>query len=114
MEKQEDLSENWMIDVIPPKDHFFLSLDRCKQAECEQQKEEIHFLKMELALLQRRASATGSVTSPSADVGVPASNVPASNATTWGSPETKKSETTEEKNPSDETSHGDQVDGGSG
>ena len=40
-----------------------LIVDRCKQAECERQKEEIQNLKMEIAVLQRRGSATGSILS---------------------------------------------------
>lgn len=58
---------------------------------------------MEISLLQRRASTAGSVQSPASSInpdGIPAPAVP-SNVATWGTPDTKKSETTEEKNPSD-------------
>ena len=60
-------------------------LDRCKQAECERQKEEIQNLKMEIAVLQRRrGSTTGSIhsihsVSPSTD---PAIVTPAPTAAT--------------------------------
>jgi cell shape-determining protein MreC len=38
-----------------------LTLDRCKSAEYERQKEEIQTLKLEVALLKRRASMANSV-----------------------------------------------------
>ena len=77
-------------------------LVRCKQAECERQKEEIQNLKMEIRLLQRRASMTGSgvpsVTTSINAEGISSSSVMPSNVATAGSPDTKKSITPEEKN----------------
>ena len=74
-----------MNDVHP---YYLLIADRLKQAECDGYKAEIQSLKMELLFLQRKVS-TGSVPS------VPPSNIEGqtSNNATWGSPDTKTSET---------------------
>ena len=81
---------------------MWLTLVRCKQAECERQKEEIQNLKMEIHLLQRRASASASgVPSVSTSInaeGIASSSVAPSNVATAGSPDTKKNITSEEKN----------------
>ena len=61
---------------------------------------------MEISLLQRRASITGNVSSPTTSQNAdgnpsPPATIP-SNVATYGSPDTKQSEaTTEEKIPSD-------------
>ena len=82
--------------------HFmWLTLDRYKQAECERQKEEIQYLKMEIQLLQRRVSIPENgvpsvATSINAD-GIAPLSVGHSNVATVGSPSTKKSITPEKK-----------------
>src|SRR5438552_15454749 len=99
--------EKWMIDVhLSFSARCGLMPDRCKEAECERQKEEIQNLRMEILLLQRRASTNGSVpsVSPSINARVEGMSSPVlSNVATWGSPETKKSITPEEKNTSEHT-----------
>jgi hypothetical protein len=80
-------------------------VDRCKQAECERQKEEIASLKMEISVLQRRASTAASLPSapPSVNTIDPSVGVvgsPVSNRATCDSPEDgKRSDptTTEDK-----------------
>lgn len=99
-----------MIDVHPSNPRLFLIIDRCKQAECERQKEEIQSLKLEIALLQKRASATASPSVSNAE-GVLASSIP-SNIATCGTPDTKKSETTEEKKTSEGETNPSQTSGG--
>jgi len=98
MESTKRWLENLMIAVISLCISR-LRVDRCKQAECERYKEEIASLKMEISLLQRRQSATGSIANSTnaeaaASVGTP------SNVATWGTPDTK---TTEDKSPSERT-----------
>jgi hypothetical protein len=84
-----------------------LTLVRCKQAECERQKEEIQNLKMEIQLLQRRASASAShVPSVPTSInpeGTASSFVVPSNVAAAGSPDTKKSITPEEKDSNENT-----------
>ena len=89
-----------MIDV--PPFILWLTLVRCKQAECERQKEEIHNLKMEIQLLQRRASIPESsgpsvATSSNADR-IASSSVVPSTVATAGSPDIKKSVIQEKRN----------------
>jgi len=91
---------------LPTQKKFLtLGVDRCKLAECERQKEEIQSLRMEISLLQRRASIAGMASSPATSLNADGNSSPTpvpSNVATRGSPDTKKSETTtEEKNPSD-------------
>lgn len=86
-----------------------MGVDRCKQAECDRQKEEIQSLRMEISLLQRRASITGSAPSPATSLnadGNPSSptTVPG-NVAICGPPAAKKSERTEKKNPNDDGSN---------
>lgn len=90
-----------MIDVTPFH-YVWLTLVRCKQAECERQKEEIQNLKMEIQLLQRRVSIPESgvpsvAASINTDRKVSSSAVP-SNVATAASPDTKKSIIPENKN----------------
>jgi hypothetical protein len=92
----------------PHSPHLFRGtdgvVDRCKQAECERQKEEIASLKMEISILQRRASTAGSLPSAppsvSIDPSLGAVDSPVSNRATCGSPEDGKRSnptTTEDK-----------------
>jgi hypothetical protein len=92
--------------------------DRCKQAECERQKEELASVKLEISLLQRRAGTTASAPSgPPSIVAIEdrtlatvaaTSDSPASNLATWGSPDdTKRSDpptaSTEDKSQKEES-----------
>ena len=63
-----------MIDVLLP--FYIADLDRCKQAECERQKEKIAALKLEISLLQRRQSTDIPAISTSAQGNVTSKSLP--------------------------------------
>jgi hypothetical protein len=63
-----------MIDVLLP--FYIADLDRCKQAECERQKEKIAALKLEISLLQRRQSTDVPAISTSAQGNVTSKSLP--------------------------------------
>ena len=63
-----------MIDVLLP--FYIADLDRCKQAECERQKEKIAALTLEISLLQRRQSTDVPAISTSAQGNVTSKSLP--------------------------------------